>query len=339
VRVGLYDDPLFRAHDAGPGHPERPERLDAVRRGLRGLEDRFELKSPRPASRDELTRVHTPPYVDLIAGTSGKTVRFDPDTQASPRSYEAALLGSGAVADAVERVCAGELDRAFCLPRPPGHHAMADRAMGFCLFNHVAVGAAHALGLGLSRVAIIDFDVHHGNGTEAIFEEESRVLYVSSHAYPFYPGTGAIGDTGLGPGRGFTLNLPLPEGVGDGAYMGLYRGVVEPVVRAFDPELVLVSVGFDAHERDPLAGMRVSSRGFGALAGSCLRAASGSGKGRAVFVLEGGYDLDGISASSEALGRVLLGETPPDVAISARDEAVVQDYRQHLAPVWPCLAS
>ena len=339
MRVGLYDDPIFREHDSGRGHPERPERLDALRRGFAGLETPLSLLSPRPATREELVRVHAPQYVDLIVGTKGQTVRFDPDTQAGPRSAEAALLGSGAVLDAVERVLDGRLDRAFCVVRPPGHHALADRAMGFCLFNHVAVGAAHALFLGLSRVAILDFDVHHGNGTEAIFEEENRVLYVSSHAYPFYPGTGALQDVGRREGRGFTLNLPIPEGVGDGAYIGLYREIVEPVVLEFDPELVLVSAGFDAHERDPLAGMRLSSRGFGALMGSCVRCASGAARGRLVASLEGGYDLDALTASGEATMRVLQGEEPPEIPISERDRAVVLEYRKRLAPVWPILGA
>jgi acetoin utilization deacetylase AcuC-like enzyme len=208
--------------------------------------------------------------------------------------------------------------------------------MGFCLFNNVAVGAAHARSLGVSRIAIIDFDVHHGNGTEAIFWEDPSVLYVSSHEYPFYPGTGAISDIGGGEGRGFTLNLPLPAGLGDWDYDALYRGIVEPVVQGFSPELVLVSVGFDPHKDDPLAGMRVSERGFAALAASCLRTARGGARGKAVFVLEGGYDLSGIAASAAALVGVLLGEEPEP--IPGEGEGIVGAYRQHLAATWPCLA-
>src|SRR5437867_2995893 len=204
-RVLLYDDPVFREHDAGPGHPERPERLEALRRGLRqsGVEPRLRLVSPREATGDELRRVHTEAHVASVAATAGRTVRFDPDTQAGPRSYAAALRAAGAAVQAVEAVLDGEADRALCAVRPPGHHAEADRAMGFCLFNNVAVAAAHALDRGLERVMIVDWDVHHGNGTQSMFYAEPRVLYVSSHEYPFYPGTGGLDDAGEGAGRGF----------------------------------------------------------------------------------------------------------------------------------------
>src|SRR5687768_2424939 len=183
-RVGIYDSPVLREHDSGAGHPERPERLDAIRLGLldADLEGRLESVVPRDATPEELTRVHTPAHVAAVAATAGRTVRFDPDTQAGPRSYAAALRAAGAVCDAVDRVLDGALDRALCVVRPPGHHAEADRAMGFCLFNNVAVAAAHALARGLQRVLVIDFDVHHGNGTQNAFAAERRVLYVSSHA-------------------------------------------------------------------------------------------------------------------------------------------------------------
>ena len=282
MRVGLYDDPIFREHDSGPGHPERPQRLEALREGIRkaGLEKRLELTLPRDATRDELLRVHTPAHVAAVAATAGRTVRFDPDTQAGPRSYAAALRAAGAVTDAVERVLDGRLDRAFCLVRPPGHHAEAERAMGFCLFNNVAVGAAHALARGLSRVAVVDFDVHHGNGTQHMFEADRRVLYVSSHAYPFYPGTGSLMETGVGDGRGFTVNLPLPPGMGDGEYARVYRDIVQPIGEAFDAELVLVSAGFDAFGGDPLAPMALTAAGYAELTAVCL--AIGPGRGRAV---------------------------------------------------------
>jgi acetoin utilization deacetylase AcuC-like enzyme len=336
--VALFDHPIFREHDAGPGHPESAARLDAVRRGLAdaGLEGRLDLRTPREATVAELARVHTRPYVDAILGTAGRTVRFDADTQASPRSSAAALHAAGAVLDAVSGVLSGDFDQAFCAVRPPGHHALPDRAMGFCLFNNVAVGAAHARALGVERVAIIDWDVHHGNGTEAMFWEDPSVLYVSSHEYPFYPGTGAISDVGGGAGKGYTLNLPLPAGLGDSAYDALYRGLVEPVVLGFRPELVLVSVGFDPHEDDPLAGMRVTERGFGALSASCRRMASGTALGRAIFVLEGGYNLAGIAASTAAVARVLLGQE--QAALPSEPEGLVSAYRRHLAADFPALA-
>ncbi len=340
VRVGLYDDPLFREHDAGPGHPERAERLDAVRRGLRdaGLETKLRLLSPRPATAEELMRVHTPEHVAIVAATAGRTVRFDADTRASPRSYEAALLAAGAVVDAVDRVLDGDLDRAFCAVRPPGHHAEANRAMGFCLFNNVAVGAAHALASGLERVLVIDPDVHHGNGTQAIFEDDPRVLYVSSHEFPFYPGTGSLAE--VGKGRGFTVNLPMPAGCGDAEYASVYHDIVEPIGIAFDPQLVLISQGFDPHRDDPLAGMNVTPDGFASVMASCLRTAQGAAQGRVVVALEGGYDLGGIAESSAAIVRVLLGEAhngmlAPDSEIA---DDLVAIYRERYAPFCPILA-
>jgi acetoin utilization deacetylase AcuC-like enzyme len=341
MRVGLYDHRAFRDHDAGPGHPERPARLDAVRRGIKeaGLEPRLQLLAPRAATRDELRAVHTAGHIDRLAATDGKTTRFDSDTQAGPHSYAAALLAAGSVVDAIDRVLAGDLDRAFCAVRPPGHHAEADRAMGFCLFNNVTVGAARALAAGLSRVAVLDFDVHHGNGTQNMFYGDPRVLYVSSHAYPFYPGTGGLDEVGEGIGEGFTVNLPLPGTMGDAEYARIYREIVEPVVRAFDPELVLVSVGFDPHRDDPLAGMAVTERGFGRIAASCLAGASGAAKGRAVFVLEGGYDLDGIAASTGQVMRVLLGETVEAGGGSAsRIDPLIGLFRKHHGQYWSALA-
>ncbi len=336
--VAFFDDPIFDEHDAGEGHPERPARLEALRRGLAqgGLSARLDARRPRPVAREALLRVHTAAHVARVAATEGTVHRFDPDTQAGPRSYAAALHAAGAVVDAVEMVLGGEAERAFCAVRPPGHHAESDRAMGFCLFNNVAVGAAEALARGLERVLIIDWDVHHGNGTQEIFYGDPRVLYLSSHAYPFYPGTGAATEVGEGRGRGFTVNLPLPAGCGDSEYVELYRGVVEPIGRAFAPELVLVSVGFDPHAADPLAGMNVTERGFAALTRSCLAAAAGA-RG-CIFVLEGGYALPAIAASGAALVRELLGEgaAEPVSATTAADQIVAR-YRQEFASFWPAL--
>jgi acetoin utilization deacetylase AcuC-like enzyme len=339
MAVGLYDDPIFREHDSGRGHPERPERLDAIRRGLTaaGLDGRVRWLEPRDATRDELLRVHAAAHVAAIAATAGRTVRFDADTQAGPRSYEAALRAAGAACDAVDRVLDGDLQRAFCLVRPPGHHAERARAMGFCLFNNVAVAAAHALARGLARVAVIDFDVHHGNGTQDIFAADPRVLYVSSHAWPFYPGTGALQETGDGDGRGYTVNLPLPMGCGDAEFAHLYREVVEPIARAFAPQLVLVSAGFDAWGGDPLAGMALTEDGYAALAGACLDAAAGAAKGRAVFVLEGGYDEDGLARSGAAVVAQLLGDPRPPAAPPPAPDfaALAARYRRFMAAHWP----
>jgi acetoin utilization deacetylase AcuC-like enzyme len=346
MRVGLFDDPLFREHDSGPGHPERSARLDALVAGLRshGLLERLVPMTPRDATRDELLRVHTASHVDRMADTAGRTQRFDADTQASPRSFAPARRAAGAVTPAVEEVLAGTLDRALCLVRPPGHHAEADRAMGFCLFNNVAVAAAAALAQGLERVLVIDFDVHHGNGTQHMFEDDPRVLYVSSHAFPFYPGTGALTEVGLGAGEGFTVNLPLPQGAGDAEYVRVYREIVEPIGRTFDAELVLVSAGFDAYVHDPLAGMRVTDEGYDALMDVCLATAAGSAGGRMVVVSEGGYDLDGLARCGAVVAARLLGDESPARAIEPGPAArwlpeILQAYRSVLAPYWPVLST
>jgi acetoin utilization deacetylase AcuC-like enzyme len=341
TRVALYDEPVFREHDAGRGHPERPERLEAVRRGIReaGLEPRLQPLPAPEAKAHELGRVHTEAHIAAVAASEGRTVRFDADTQASPHSYRAALKAAGAAVDAVDRVLAGEIGRAFCAVRPPGHHAEAERIMGFCLFNNVAVAAAHALARGLKRVAIIDVDVHHGNGTQQIFYADPRVLYVSTHAFPFYPGTGSLRERGEGAGLGFTVNLPLPAGMGDGEYARVYREIVEPVGRAFDPELVLVSLGFDPYRGCPIAPMAVTEQGFAEMADVCLKVAAGAARGRAVFVLEGGYHLDGIAASSAAVTRLLLGESHAPVARDrGRLDPLIEAYRRAHAASWAVLA-
>jgi acetoin utilization deacetylase AcuC-like enzyme len=341
ARVAFYDDPVFAEHDAGPGHPERPARLDAVRRGLRaaGLVDALVPLAPREATREELLRVHSAVHVDRVAATEGRRVRFDADTATGPRSYEAAVRAAGAVADAVDRVLGGAIDRAFCNVRPPGHHATRDRPMGFCLFNNVAVGAAAALARGLRRVIVIDFDVHHGNGTQEAFYADPRVLYVSSHRFPFYPGTGSLPEVGEGEGRGFTVNLPMPAGLGDGDYRRAYREIVEPIGRAFDPELVLVSAGFDPHRDDPLGGMDVTARGFAELMDVCLAVASGAARGRVVAVLEGGYDLDGIAESTAAIVGQMLGRPPRTLVDTLLPgvERLLEAYRRVHGQYWRAL--
>lgn len=337
ARVGLYDDPLFREHDPGAGHPEGRERLEALRLGIRraGLEAALDFPAAPDATDEQLLRVHSASHLARLRALRGRHARLDPDTHVSPRSLEAAVRAAGAVVDAVDRVLDGSLDRALCAVRPPGHHAEAERAMGFCLFNNVAVGAAHALARGLERVLVVDYDVHHGNGTQWSFYEDPRVLFVSSHAYPFFPGTGDFDEAGRGAGEGFTVNLPLPGGLDDAFHVSLYREVVQPVAEAFSPQLVLVSAGFDSHEADPIGPMAMTERGFACLTGVCLEAAAG---GRVVLVFEGGYDAEAVAASAEAVTRVLLGEPAPAVAsCSGPARALVERCRARHAPRWPCL--
>jgi acetoin utilization deacetylase AcuC-like enzyme len=270
---------------------------------------------PRSATDDDLMRVHSSSYVRGITATRGRAVMLDPDTFTSPESDEVARLGAGAVLTAVDLALDGpDGSRALALVRPPGHHAEADRAMGFCLYNNIAVGAAWARQRGLSRIVIVDYDVHHGNGTQAAFYEDPSVLFTSSHQFPFYPGTGAVGEAGSGEGTGYTLNLPLEVGATDADYDLVYRDVAVPALEAFRPELILVSAGFDAHERDPLAGMRLTTAGYGRLTARLLQAADALCSGRLVFVTEGGYDLQALRECLETVVGLASGRSSVDLS-------------------------
>lgn len=303
--VFLFDHPLFRQHLTGPGHPERPERLDAIVAGIkaRGMAEKLEWVEPTPATSEQLLRVHTRNHVDEMLALRGQTAEIDDDTQVSPASIDAALLASGACVQAVDLVLGNREAAAFCLGRPPGHHAERDRAMGFCLFNQVAVAAAHAIAdKGVSRVLIIDPDVHHGNGTQDIFYERGDVCYLSIHQWPLFPGTGRASERGVGAGEGFTVNIPLPPGSGDAEYLAIAENVVRPLIRSFAPELVLFSAGFDAHGDDPLGGMNVTTEGFAAFYSRLLRELA-ERKIPSVFALEGGYSL---AALEETVPAVLM---------------------------------
>jgi acetoin utilization deacetylase AcuC-like enzyme len=293
----------FGEHTTPPGHPERPERAEVFDRVAQDWRDRGgRVIEPRPATREELLRVHDRAHVDAMTETNGKALMLDADTFTSPESYEVALLAAGAAVQAAEHaVETGET--AMALVRPPGHHAERDRAMGFCLFNNVAVAAAAMIARGLSRVAIVDIDVHHGNGTQWIFYDDSRVLYVSTHQFPFYPGTGAASEMGTGKGAGFTFNIPLPAGSTDADYAKAYA-VIGERLHEYHPELLIVSAGYDAHEDDPLASMRVSTPGYAAIVQSLKKTAEWIGCPMA-FVTEGGYDLDALGACLRATLDVL----------------------------------
>jgi acetoin utilization deacetylase AcuC-like enzyme len=340
VSVILIHTPRFVEHQTPPGHPESPERaevLDVVaeRWRARGLE----IVAPRAASREQLARVHDDDYVALIAGTEGRAVKLDADTYTSPCSHEVALLAAGAAVDAVERVMNGAHRAAVALVRPPGHHAERNRAMGFCLYNNVAVGAAHARAQGAAKVAIVDYDVHHGNGTQHIFEADPHVLYVSTHQYPFYPGTGAADEVGHGAGAGFTVNLPLEAGAVAEDFRTVFTDVVSPVLRQFEPDLLMISAGFDAHEDDPLGGLRLTTDVFAAMTSELRAVAEECCRGRIVVVTEGGYDLRALAASLDTVIETLNG--PPTPATwpasglpSTRGRMAVEDVRPSLRRYW-----
>lgn len=295
--------PRFADHLPPPGHPERPERAEA----MAAVVERFRaaggpVMEPRAAADADLLRIHTADYVATISGTRGKAVMLDPDTFTSPESEAVARLAAGAVLAGIDLALDGPSpSRALAVVRPPGHHAEADRAMGFCLYNNIAIGAAYARSRGCARVAIVDFDVHHGNGTQWAFYEDPTVLFISSHQYPYYPGTGAAHETGRGAGLGYTLNLPLEAGARDADVLDRYRRQALPALEAFKPDLLLISAGFDAHERDPLAGCRMTTAGFRQLSALLVGAADSLCQGRLVFVTEGGYDLTALSECLQAV--------------------------------------
>ncbi|WP_449448429.1 histone deacetylase family protein [Thermomonas brevis] len=294
----VYTHPACLAHATGPGHAERPERLRAVLNALEAAHPDLDWQQAPRASRGQLLRAHDERLLAAVLESDPQDLlQLDPDTVLSPHSAEAALHAAGAGVAAVDAVLAGRTRRAFCAVRPPGHHATADAAMGFCLFNNIAVAARHAVDRhGLERVAIVDFDVHHGNGTQAIFEHEPRVLYASSHQWPLYPESGARSETGCGN----VFNAPLPKGSGGEAFRAAWREELLPAVDAFKPQLLLVSAGFDGHRRDPLAGLLLESADFAWLTRELAALADRHADGRLVSMLEGGYDLEALAECSVA---------------------------------------
>jgi acetoin utilization deacetylase AcuC-like enzyme len=338
--VILISSERFAEHQTPPGHPERPERagvMNAVASRHRAAGG--EVVAPPEATHEQLARVHDAPYLQRLSDIAGQAVALDPDTYTSPESHEIALLAAGAAVDAVERVMGTTHTPALAMVRPPGHHAERARAMGFCLFNNVAVAAAHARTLGAGRIAIVDFDVHHGNGTQHTFERDQSILYISTHQYPYYPGTGAVDEVGVGDGAGFTVNVPLESGAVDNDYRIAFDEIVLPVLRQFRPDLLLVSAGFDAHERDPLATMRLTSEAFGAMTMGLRRVAEDVCRGRMALVTEGGYDLQALAASLDqtikALGAPLAEPVWPAATVtSSRGRTSVDRVKRAIAPFW-----
>lgn len=313
--TGLVIDPRYQDHDTGSEHPERPDRI-AVLLSLadaavaaESADAAFKLVPARAATGEELALVHDGAYVEEVEATQHQArFAFDADTPTSPRSYATACLAAGGFLALLDAIMAGEVGNGFACVRPPGHHAERRRAMGFCLFNNVAVGAEYLRRrYGLRRVLVVDWDLHHGNGTQHIFESEPGVLYVSLHQYPYYPGTGAMDECGRREGEGYTVNLPLPAGCGDAEYAEGFRRIIEPIAHEYEPEFVLISAGFDAHARDPLGGMEVSADGFRWQTRVLLDVARAHAHGRCAAILEGGYDLLAILNSATGVLDELAG--------------------------------
>ncbi|MFH1488228.1 MAG: histone deacetylase [Pseudomonadota bacterium] len=337
--TGIVKDRIYLEHDMGAYHPESPERLEAIYAMLEepDMKGVFEEVPVRPARKEELLLVHSRNYIESLAATEGKACTYlDPDTQTCARSYEAALLAAGGLCEAIARVRRGDLDNAFALIRPPGHHAEKSRAMGFCLINNVAVGARVAQEtLDIGRILIVDWDLHHGNGTQHAFEEDPSILYFSTHQYPSYPGTGSLQEVGRGKGEGFTVNVPLSAGCGDGEYAGFFEKILKPVAFEYKPEFVLVSAGFDIYREDPLGGMKVSPRGFAGLTRSLMDIADECCGGKMVITLEGGYHVRG---QKESVKRVLnelsgISRTDPAEIMKEAVPGVLQQVIQSVGNV------
>lgn len=341
MTTALIYDPIFLEHITPKNHPDKPQRMEMAMKVLEALgwleREGLLLLAPRAASEDELATVHERTYIHEVEEAARKvaedannsdgrlTRRFATDTYVSAKSYEAALKAAGAPLTAIDAIMKGEVDNAYCLVRPPGHHAVAESAMGFCLFNNIAVAARYAIDTyGLERVMIIDFDVHHGNGTQEMFYDDPRVLYFSTHQAPFYPGTGLSDERGEGAGEGTTINVPLPALTGYETFEPVFRQVMAPAADRFDPQLILVSAGFDAHWDDPLGQMNLSTAGFSQLIRIIIEEAQFLCNGRLVMVQEGGYSLDAMGGCVATCINLLLGD---DAAVDSLGKAPDMPYR------------
>lgn len=309
-RTGVVWEPIFAGHVMGRFHPESPGRIMGIKDVLDGTAAGKACKRipARPATKDEIAWVHAREYIDYIESTKGRTEMLDPDTTACPLTWEAACMAAGGTIECVKAVLSGDVDNAYAFVRPPGHHAERDSAMGFCVFNNIAMAAEYAVKKhGLKKIAIVDFDVHHGNGTEHAFYKRPDVFYISTHRSPFYPGTGAREEHGEGAGKGFNLNVPFPAGTGDAEFKKVYADIVIPVIEEYCPELLLVSAGYDAHKDDPLGGLEVSTGTYNWLTSEFVKAAKKCCNGALVFVLEGGYNVDALKECAEGALKEMEG--------------------------------
>lgn len=344
--TGIVQDVKYMEHGAGFDHPESPERLRAIYAMLKlpAMAGKFTNIPSRPATIDELASIHRVAYIDSVAATAGRPYTLlDPDTATTTESFTAARLAAGGLLNAIDSVVDGAVDNAFALIRPPGHHAEANAAMGFCLFNNVAIGAMHAITKHhMERVLIVDWDLHHGNGTQHSFYDDNRVLYFSTHQYPYYPGTGALEENGRGAGLGYTINVPLWPGAGDARYVNIFRKILQPVALQFKPELILVSAGFDIYEHDPLGGMKVTPEGFACLTRVLLNIADACCQGRLVMTLEGGYHIQGQTEGVKRVLQEMVDETRTKAenlfspaGDNRQDDLLIGKIKEQIRPYWP----
>ncbi len=342
MKVGIVMDDIYLDHVTEAFHPENPGRLRAIYAMLAQMDQRgFVYVPARQASDEEIALNHDPSYVSLIRETRDRPRRqLDPDTVTSERSYDAAGMAAGGFLELIDATLSGEIHNGFALVRPPGHHAESGKAMGFCIFNNCAIGARHVLEKrGLERVLIVDYDLHHGNGTQRSFYDEPAVLYVSTHQYPYYPGTGWFDEVGEKTGKGYTVNFPMSYGMYDADYIHVFEEIITPLSRLFRPEIILVSAGFDTHRDDPLGGMAVSERGFARMTRILMEIAESVCGGKLLCVLEGGYDLTALANSVETVLTELKGTSALNTDRSVENpsraiEDVVSRVKQTLKPYW-----
>ncbi len=338
-KTAVVTDRAYLKHFAGRAHPERPQRVEVMIEMAESLaRPGLHFLHPREATLDEIALVHHQGYIESVERTATVDRHdFDPDTHTSRDSFRTAMLAVGGVLTAVETVSDGAADNAFAIVRPPGHHALPERAMGFCLFNNVAIAAAYLIRMrGLTRVMIVDWDLHHGNGTQEMFYESPQVLYTSVHQFPHYPGTGAVQEVGAGQGAGYTVNAPLPAGFGDAEYLDVFDQLILPIGRRFAPEFILISAGFDCHFRDPLGSMQVTEEGFAAMARRVKQLAAECCGGKLVAALEGGYDLGALAASGQAVIEEFGREADEPVVATSPSRALASIERAfaELSPFW-----
>ncbi len=340
VKAGYLIDERFRLHITGKSHQESPDRLSYIQRAIDefGATERWQRIDARPARLDQLLLVHRQAHIDRVRRATELAPSFlDMDTPVSSGSFDAALLAAGGVLSCVDAICQSTIDRAFAFIRPPGHHAEPERAMGFCLFNNVALGAAYLRAEHkLERIAIVDFDVHHGNGTQACFYSDPTVLFASTHQYPYYPGTGDFCQIGIREGWGYTLNFPLPAGTGDGVFVPIYSNIIARILDQFQPQFILVSAGFDAYHGDPLGGLAITARGFAAVAASLLLSAKRCCDGRICFVLEGGYSPTGLQECIKAVMEQMAGENPEEIVAVGEPlfDVISRHARDEFGEIW-----
>ncbi len=348
-KTGIVKDYKYLQHETSAYHPESPKRLEAIYKMLEApdMQGKFLEIEPRCATSEEIGMVHHAGYIESVKRTAGLAHCYlDPDTETSPESCNAAKLAAGGLCNAIDCIMEGKVRNAFAFVRPPGHHAEGDRAAGFCLFNNVAIGAMHAVRkYNLERVLIVDWDLHHGNGTQHSFYEDNRIVYFSTHQYPFYPGTGSVYEIGKGKGLGFTINVPLSQGPGDAEFLCIYEKLLKPVALEFRPEFILVSAGFDIYYQDPLGGMKVTPRGFADMTRVIMNIAEACCNGRMAVILEGGYHIQGLTDSVKAVLYEMndeTGKTEGELAEAARAanpaiERVIKMVSDQLAPFWKSL--